>query len=193
MRTGQDFDRALLPLSRELRRSFHGLNPASVCVTLVGGHHIVDPEPALKAITLQEGGSSERVFPLSNFRQGGIIADDDPRQYFSWYLRAACNTAGLDRALFDTTLLNIFEGERCVDFETEVRLRLSNQRFECAALDTLTGCVITHTRFVEPGDVRQRLMTSEEHDRQIARYNELPVCSNFLRLTPPHLTSLDIA
>jgi hypothetical protein len=124
----------------------------------------VDREPALKAITLQEGGSSERVFPLSNFHQGGIIADDDPRQYFSWYLRAACDAAGLDRASFDTTLLNIFEGERCVDFETEVRLRLPNQRFECATLNTLTGCAITHTRFVEPGDVRQWLMTSEEHD-----------------------------
>ena len=117
----------------------------------------MDREPALKAITLQEGGSSERVFPLSNFSQGVIFADDDPQQYFSWYLRAACDAAGLDRASFDTTLLNIFEGERCVDFETEVRLRLSNQRFECAAL---AGCVITHTRFVEPGDVRQRLMTS---------------------------------
>ena len=192
MMTGQDFDRALSPLSCELRRSFHGLNPASVRVTLVGGHRIMDREPALKAMlcqTLQEGGNSEIAFPLSNFSRGSIIADDDPRQYFSWYLRAACDAAGLDRASFDTTLLNIFEGELCVDLETEVRLRLSNQRFECAALDTLTGCVITHTRFVEPGD-REQLMTSEERDRQIARYNELPACSNFLRLTPPHLTTL---
>lgn len=164
--TGQDLDRALAPLTCELRRCFRGLDPATVHVTLVGGHRASDkdPENAFKSI-------------LTHLPAMKRIEDDDPRMCFSWYVRAACTAAGLAKAVFDVRFLNLFEGERCVDSSIELRLRQANMRFEVAALDTLTGHVVTHTRHANDDNI----LSPVEFLRQAERYNTLPLAGEPLR------------
>jgi hypothetical protein len=90
----------------------------------------------------------------------------DEREFLSWYVRAACVGAGLAAAVFDTILLNVFEGEICVSVEVEMRLRYLNQRFECAALDLYSGHIVTHTRYIENRDGDEAVMTPTEEIRQ---------------------------
>lgn len=164
--TGQDLDRVLLPLTSELRQCFRGIEPTTVRVTFVGGHRVADVEPALKNVYLPQ----LPVFESSCHSERKADASD-PRERFSWYPRAAVAAAGLASAVFDTTLLNTFEGERCVNMEVEMRLRHANTRFEYAALDTLTGHVVTHTRYIEHPE--EHLLRPNEDHRQNQRYAEL--------------------
>lgn len=48
VRTGQDLDRTLHPLTSELRQCFGGVDAATVRIALVGGHRVSDHEPSLK-------------------------------------------------------------------------------------------------------------------------------------------------
>lgn len=155
--TGQDLDRALAPLTHELRHNFREVDPASVHVKFVGGHQVADKDMAFEAILTQ---------PSSARKAESAIDNNDPRLCFSWYVKAACTAAGLTKATFDTSLLNVFEGERCVDSATELRLRQANMRFEIAALDTHTGHVITHTRHV----LDDQILSPAEYRRQAQRY-----------------------
>lgn len=172
--TKTDLDRTLLPLTNELRECFQDTDPKSVRITFVGGHRTADLSQALLEIGR---------WPVVQSLHYGAAQTVGNRGLFSWYVQAACRGAGLATAVFDTTLLNAFDGEPCVNLETEIRLRRTNQRFEYTALDTHTGHVVTHTQFIEPdGRVCVLSEDSREWRRQFQRYNELDVAGDPLTL-----------
>ena len=104
--TGQDLDRTLYQITSELRQCFGGVDAATVRISLVGGHRVSDHQPALKLI-LSEMPVLSRYHRERKTEGNGA----DEREFFSWYVRAACVGAGLAAAVFDTILLNVFEGE----------------------------------------------------------------------------------
>ena len=116
--------------------------------------------------------------PLSKFErdESSKVVKEDERSLFSWHVKAACDAAGLTNVQYNTTLLNVFDGEICVDMDAERRNRRANMIFVCAALDTLTGNVITQTRF----DDDSMLLSPQEYKRQNKRYAELSLGGDHL-------------
>jgi hypothetical protein len=127
--TKQDIDRALAPLVSQLCCCFEE-SVQNVTVTLVGGHRAMDTIDALV----------------------GMFPRDSEKWSFAWHVKAACEVAldhVLDAVTWNTHLLMRFEGEQIKDYATEERVRRKNMNFMVAALDTATGCLITHTRYTD--------------------------------------------
>eukprot|EP00639_Heterosigma_akashiwo_P010471 CAMPEP_0206369410 /NCGR_PEP_ID=MMETSP0294-20121207/5285_1 /ASSEMBLY_ACC=CAM_ASM_000327 /TAXON_ID=39354 /ORGANISM="Heterosigma akashiwo, Strain CCMP2393" /LENGTH=541 /DNA_ID=CAMNT_0053816169 /DNA_START=65 /DNA_END=1687 /DNA_ORIENTATION=- len=162
--TGQDLDRVLPPLTNELWESFRGVDPTTVSISFVGGHRVTDRQECLRD-------QLANLPVLSRCHEARNILLNDPRENFSWYIRAACEGAGLKNANFNTELLNAFEGEPCVNAEVEMKLRMANTRFEYVAMDTHTGLVVTHTRYIETPE--EHLLTQEEELRQQQAYGSV--------------------
>jgi len=184
VRTGQDLDRTLHPLTSELRQCFGGVDAATVRIALVGGHRVSDHQPCLK-LTLSKMPAVSRYHRQRKTEGNGA----DEREFLSWYVRAACVGAGLAAAVFDTILLNVFEGEICVSVEVEMRLRYLNQRFECAALDLHSGHIVTHTRYIENRDGDEAVMTPTEEIRQRQIYGQFCRSGDNLTLMPAKILS----
>lgn len=105
-----------------LKTAFADVLPSDVEVHLVGGFASEDGNTAISSV----------YFPR-----------DPQRGLFSWHVMDAVRSAGYN--CINTAMLNAFIGESCDSQEIEMRLRRENQRFVCAALDTETGNIVTHT------------------------------------------------
>ena len=106
-----------------LKSSFADVAASDVEVHLLGGFACEDGNTAISTV---------------------YFKGDAQRGLFSWHVLDAVKQAGFHRV--NTVLLNVFEGESCESVEIEMRLREENKRFVCAALDSETGNIVTHTK-----------------------------------------------
>ena len=136
-----DIDRALAPLVSQLRHCFRE-STCDITVMLVGSHRAMD---TFGLITM---------FP-----------DDKEKWSFAWHVKTACKAA-LDevshKVVWNSHLLMRFEGEMITDTATEEKVRRENMNFIVLALDTVTGHLVTHTKY----DDMESLLTMDVYNRQ---------------------------
>ena len=103
----------------------------------------------------------------------GMFPDDKNKWSFAWHVRATCE-AGLDAVsdsvMWDSNLLMRFQGEFITDKTIEERVRRKNMIFLVAALDTITGRLVTHTKYMNI----DTLLTAGILRRQRRAYNSIP-------------------
>lgn len=153
--TKQDIECALNPLMLQLRHCFEGVNQ-NITVTLIGSHRAMDTCKALK----------------------GWFPDDREKWSFTWHVKSACEAAldsVLNKVIWNTKLLMRFEGELITDCYTEERVRMKHMNFLVAALDTITGFLVTHTQYTQ---IETLLTTSV-----ILRQREVYKCDPALGVT----------
>jgi hypothetical protein len=139
-----DIDRALAPLLLKLRCCFEG-STRDVIITLVGGHRSMDNCQGLEA-----------MFP-----------NDRKKWSFAWHVRTACKLE-LDempnKVVWKTNLLLKFEGEMIKHEADEERVRQKNMNFMIVALDTITGHLVTHTKYTNMGSLLTEPVLSRQQD-----------------------------
>lgn len=140
-----DIDRALAPLLLRLRRCFQG-STQDIILTLVGGHRVMD------SIGLE-----------------ALLPNDRDKWSFAWHIKNACDIAleGIpNHVVWNTNLLLRFEGEMIETEADEDRVRKKNMNFMVVALDTVTGHLLTHTKYANIGS----LLTDDVLSRQLEAY-----------------------
>ena len=145
-----DIDRALAPLLLELRCCFQG-STQDIMFTVVGGHRAMD-NIGLKAL-----------FP-----------NDKEKWSFAWHIKNACETAFNEmpnKVVWKTNLLLRFEGEMIKNEADEVRVRKKNMNFMVVALDTITGHLLTHTRYTNMGSLLVEAVLSRQLEAY-TKYND---------------------
>ena len=139
--TNQDIGRTLAPLVSQLRN--FGTSAKNVVVTLMGGHLAMDKDDVLV-----------EIFP-----------GDNKKWSFAWHVKNTCDAAldsVSDNITWNTKLLLRFQGERMKDCDIKEQVRRKNMIFLVAALDTISGNIITHTRHTNI----DRILTSDVLIRQ---------------------------
>lgn len=141
-----DIDRALSPLLLNIRECFQGCTQ-DFFVTLIGGHRAMDSCEGLKA-----------MFP-----------EDKEKWSFAWHVQNACEVAldgiSIDsKVSWNTNLLLRFEGEKIKSMIDEERVRQKHMNFMVVALDTITGQLVTHTKYTNMGSILTEAVLNRQRE-----------------------------
>jgi len=140
-------------MSKAMKRAFRKVDLSKVTISLVGGHTKMDLDQVL-----------QRYSP-----------EDEAMWRFSAVVRR-CVSEALPGAAIDASLLNRFEGKAGMPEEVEEHeCCVQGQRFQVVALDSLTGKIVTQTKYTEErvrgkvGPVPESVLRdSDRHEEELS-------------------------
>ena len=99
-----------------------------------------------------------------------MFPEDKEKWSFAWHIQNACESAldelPIDKVSWNTNLLLRFEGEKIKSMIDEELVRQKNMNFIVVALDTITGQLVTHTKYTN----MESILTEAVLNRQREAY-----------------------